>query len=279
MCENQVDDTIGQHASFAATCSRQDECRPSCVACCFVLIRIQTIEDIQRHRYNLTIVKTLYVVGNWKSNKTIQETKDWFDAFAPRASEIPQHVTVILSPSFTLLPYAKQRIAEANLPIQLAAQNVSPFGPGAYTGEVSASQIAEMAQWTLIGHSERRANFAEETEMLQSKVEQARHAGLRTIFCVQDKAVPVIAGVDIVAYEPIWAIGTGKTDTPENAAGVLGGIKDAHGLPVGIYGGSVKAENVASFVSQPGIDGVLPGGASLDPGEFLSLIKNAASSV
>ena len=108
-------------------------------------------------------------------------------------------------------------------------------------------------------------------------VEKAKAAGLRIIYCVQDDSTAVPKGVDVIAYEPVWAIGTGKTDTPENANSVVSSIKVKTGATTVIYGGSITADNVALFTAQPAIDGVLPGGASLDPLKYARLITQAQS--
>ena len=222
----------------------------------------------------------LLIAGNWKSNKGIAEAQDWLRQFNIKyqMSNVKwEHATVVLCVSFTLLYPLKQEIARLKLPIQLGAQDASPFPEGAYTGEVSARQVREFAGWVIIGHSERRKLFGESDELLAKKVDQANNAGLQIIYCVPDDTTIVPPGVGIVAYEPIWAIGTGKSDTPENANQVVRSIKERTHAPMVIYGGSVTADNVVSFLSQEAIDGVLPGGASLDPEKFASLIKNACN--
>lgn len=176
---------------------------------------------------------------------------------------------VVICAPFTILS------ALHTAPFIMGAQDVSEFPEGAYTGEVSARQIKEFADWVIIGHSERRKYFSETDSVLQKKVDQAKKVGLKIIYCVPDVATIVPQAIDVVAYEPVWAIGTGKTDTPENANGVISNIKARTRVTTAIYGGSVVPANVASFVSQPAIDGVLPGGASLDPQKFAALIANA----
>lgn len=215
----------------------------------------------------------LLIAGNWKSNKGIAEAQDWIRRFNAKW----ENTTVVLCVPFTLLYFVKQEIEKCRLFIELGAQDVSPFPGGAYTGEVSARQIKELGRWVIIGHSERRQQFGETDEILEKKVSQARSAGLRVIYCVPDDAAAVPAGVDVVAYEPVWAIGTGKSDTPQNANRVIESIKLKTHAQVVIYGGSVTQENVVSFISQEAIDGVLPGGVSLDSEKFASLIKNACS--
>lgn len=214
-------------------------------------------------------MKHLLIAGNWKSNKTISEAMEWL----LKLSAI--HRTIVLCVPYTLLSVMKKEIDRLKLPIGLGAQDVSPFDEGAYTGEVTARMVKELADWVIIGHSERRKYFSETDEMLKNKVDKAQKAGLKIIFCVGDDATPVPAGVDVVAYEPVWAIGTGKTDLPENANAVISSIKSKTGVPLVIYGGSVTAQNVASFTAQPLIDGVLPGGASLDPEKFRCLVEAA----
>jgi len=127
----------------------------------------------------------------------------------------------------------------------------------------------------IIGHSERRKNFGETDDILAKKVQQAKSAGLKIIYCVPDGNTDVPQGVDVVAYEPVWAIGTGESDTPEHANTVVADIKATSQVHTVLYGGSVTPDNVASFVAQPDIDGALPGGASLNAGTFAALIGNA----
>lgn len=215
--------------------------------------------------------KTLFIAGNWKSNKTLAESKIWIDQFQGVSGD----ATVVLCVPYTLLSYFHDVLAAKHANIALGAQNISPFGAGAYTGEVTADQVKEFAQWVILGHSERRKHFGETDEILGQKVKQSLEAGLRVIYCVQDEHTGVPAGVQAVAYEPVWAIGTGKTDSPENANAVIQTIKKTTGVPTCIYGGSVTAENVKSFVTMDAIDGVLSGGASLDPGKFQQLISAA----
>lgn len=210
--------------------------------------------------------KSLFIAGNWKSNKTRAAAVDWLEKFNQTLPQI-KNITVILGVPFPLLEFFHDKLT-------IAAQDVSPFQEGAYTGEVAASQIKEFANWVIIGHSERRKFFLEDDMLVFEKAKRAKEQGLSVIFCVQDEKTPIPPHVDVVAYEPIWAIGTGKSDTPENANAVVTVIKQRfQGLV--IYGGSVTDENVKSFVSQSSIDGVLPGGASLDPVKFANLITAA----
>lgn len=223
-------------------------------------------------------MKPLLIAGNWKSNKTTAEALLWLQDFKNHIIPIPSYITVVLCVPFTLLYTVKETIKRDSLPLVLGAQNVSAFPEGAQTGEESARMVRDLADWVIIGHSERRKNFNETDEILRQKVEQAHRAGLKIIYCVPDDKTPIPAHVDVVAYEPVFAIGTGTTDTPKHANDIIGSIKAYSQVSTVLYGGSVTAENVALFVSQRAIDGVLPGGASLDPEKFANLISAAAKS-
>jgi len=163
---------------------------------------------------------------------------------------------------------------EQMLPIGLGAQDISSFEEGAYTGEVSAKQVKEFANFVIIGHSERRNNFGENDNILFKKFKLAKENGLIVIFCVQGKETKIPENADVIAYEPINAIGTGNPDTPENAENVAAYFKANFKVPAVLYGGSVTASDVNSFSQMPSIDGVLVGKASLDPEEFYAIIQN-----
>ena len=224
-------------------------------------------------------MKQIMVAGNWKSNKTVEEGKKWIEEFRVLSSKfkVTENVKIILCVPFTLLFPLKELITTYKLPLELGAQDVSPYGEGAYTGEVNGKQIKELAEWVIIGHSERRQHFGETDTVLREKVNQAKISQLKIIYCVPDAKTMVPKTVDIVAYEPVWAIGTGKTDTPENANAITETIKNQTNVTDVIYGGSIKPDNVSSFVSQPAIDGVLPGGASLSAASFSQLIVHATN--
>ncbi len=224
-------------------------------------------------------MKPAIIAGNWKSNKTIAETKQWLTQLASYKQQLQalSDVQLILCAPYTALYILQEEVQFFGLPILTGAQDLSPFVDGAYTGAVSARMVRELVQYVIIGHSERRKYFAETDEMLQKKVDQAKSVGLHVIYCVPDGETKVATGSDIVAYEPVWAIGTGKTDTPENANSVISTIKQKSGLQKALYGGSIVPDNVVSFLSQPEIDGVLLGGASLDPGKFFDLISKVSS--
>lgn len=236
-------------------------------------------------------MKKLFIVANWKSNKTSQQAKDWLAEISNIKSCLPvcrqarsadrsqisniENKEIIICSSFTLFSIVKSSITDYQLPFKVGAQDISPFASGAYTGEVRGEQIKEFADYVIIGHSERRQNFVETDEIVSKKVEMANKYNLTPIFCIQDGKTIIPSGVKIVAYEPIFAIGTGNPDTPENAENVARLIKEKNEIDYVLYGGSVTLKNVKNFTQTPNINGVLVGGSSLDPKEFLEIIKNA----
>jgi len=224
-------------------------------------------------------MKKLFIVANWKSHKTIKETEQWLHDFHKGLNSKQVSLRskeIIIAPSFNLLEHAHYSSNNLKFILSFAAQNVSCFDEGPYTGEVSARQIRELVSYVIIGHSERREHFAEDQSMIDQKIQQALKYELVPILCISNLGQIKNEKLKmIVAYEPLFAIGSGKPDTPENASEVSGKIKEVLGkIPV-LYGGSVSSENVSSFTKMPNIDGVLVGGASLDPRGFLEIINNA----
>lgn len=223
------------------------------------------------------------MAGNWKMFKGPTETLAFFDRF-----EAPDGVDVVVCPPFVSLEAA---VGE-EWPIY--AQNVHWAEEGAFTGEISAGMLVEIGvQGALVGHSERRRYFGETDASVRARAEAALEAGLRVIACVGESEAEREGGLTeqvlerqvavlprhpdlVIAYEPVWAIGTGKTATPETAQEAHALIKSLHDTRV-LYGGSVKPENAAALLAQPAIDGALVGGASLDPDSFSELCRIAAS--
>jgi len=230
----------------------------------------------------------MLIAGNWKMFKGPQETRTFVESFRP-----PESVDVVLCP-----PYVSLEAAVGG-PHAIYAQNVHWESTGAYTGEVSAEMLLELGvQGALVGHSERRQHFGETDEMVARRARSALEAGLGVIACVgetleqresgdtelvlkiQVEAIAFAAGEHeklVIAYEPMWAIGTGKTATPEQAEEAHRFIKGLIDRPV-LYGGSVKPENAAELLAQPSLDGALVGGASLDPDSFAAICLAASRS-
>lgn len=243
-----------------------------------------------------------FVAGNWKMNGSLAENAALLAAIKPALVGIEVAVCVPF-------PYLAQvQAALTGSSIAWGAQNLSEQGKGAYTGEVSAAMLLDFAcRYVIVGHSERRSLYGESDELVAKKYIAAQAAGLTPILCVGESlqeresgvteqvvarqldAVISAAGVTslakaVVAYEPVWAIGTGKTASPEQAQAVHAFIRgkiaalDA-GIAAGLviqYGGSVKASNAAELMAQPDIDGGLIGGASLVADEFIAICRAAA---
>jgi triosephosphate isomerase len=243
------------------------------------------------------------MAGNWKMYKTPADTQAFFEKFAPLAANA-EHCEVVICPPFTNLAAAVKAVEGTR--IRVGAQNLHWAKDGAYTGEISAAMIkASGCSHVIIGHSERRQYFGETDESVQKKTVAALAEGLIPIVCVGERlehreggkteAVLVaqckggICGLTpeqfakvIIAYEPVWAIGTGKTATPEIAADahrvIRQQIRDIFGADAGgavriLYGGSVKPDNTRTLMAQPEIDGVLVGGASLEAASFASIVN------
>ncbi|HEX5929772.1 MAG TPA: triose-phosphate isomerase [Solirubrobacterales bacterium] len=246
--------------------------------------------------------RTPYIAANWKMNKTVAEAAEFVDALLPRIAAT-QHDVVICPPFTALTAVVERRYGTA---VKVAAQNMHEEGSGAYTGEVSAPMLVELdVEAVVLGHSERRQHFCESDEALARKVPAALAAGLEPILCVGEseeardageteevlerQLQADLAGLEstqltevVIAYEPIWAIGTGRTATPEQAQEVCAFIRDVVRMRGGaadelriLYGGSVKPGNAAELLALPDVDGALVGGASLDAGDFAAIVEAA----
>jgi triosephosphate isomerase (TIM) len=243
------------------------------------------------------------MAANWKMHKTIEETERFLAEFLPAAGD--GSVEVVVCPPYPSLKAAVEHCAQSR--VRVAAQNMHEAESGAFTGEVSAPMLVEIGvDGAILGHSERREHFGDTDAALARKVPAALRAGLLPILCVgeseaeRDAAetgdvlgrqvaadladVPDEQIADVViAYEPIWAIGTGRTATPEQAQEAIALIRglvaergtDAADRMRIIYGGSVKRDNAAELVAADDIDGALVGGASLDPGDFAAIVAAA----
>jgi len=247
-----------------------------------------------------------FVAGNWKMFKTVEEARHLVSELVPGLQAV-NDVEKVLCPPFTTLLAVSALLEGTN--IGLGAQNMHWESSGAFTGEIAPAMVAEICHYVILGHSERRAYFGETDATVNKKVRAAITHNLIPIVCVGETLIEYEAGrteevvyrqiklgfaeigpIDgdsiVVAYEPVWAIGTGKAATGSGANSVIANvirpaIKELCGDQVALamrvlYGGSVKAENAKEFFSQPDIDGALVGGASLKPGEFIPITQAAA---
>lgn len=222
-------------------------------------------------------MKDIWIIANWKSNKTISEALEWVDIVGPKLPK-RDNLKVVVCPDFESLSEVKKAVMVGNYPLLVGAQDVSPFDIGSYTGEEPAKLLKELINVVIVGHSERRQNFGETDELVAEKTKKVLQNMLIPVVCVQDESIPVPEYVELVAYEPIFAIGTGTPDTPENADTVATEIKKRSGSNVTVlYGGSVTSENAKIFLQKENISGLLIGKASLDPEEFLKIVEVASN--
>jgi triosephosphate isomerase len=249
------------------------------------------------------MVRRCLIAGNWKMHKTPEETGTFIEALLPKLPELPD-VEVLLIPPYTSLESAGRRLAGS--PVQLGAQDVFQEASGAYTGAISAPMLVACGcRYVLVGHSERRHVFGDDDAAVRRKLGAALDGALLPILCVGEtleerrsgktealltrQLSVALEGIDagamermVIAYEPVWAIGTGETATPEQAQEAIAGIRawlsTQFDRPTAerariLYGGSVKPENTAELLAEPDIDGLLVGGASLDPEAFAAIVE------
>ena len=255
------------------------------------------------------MARTPLIAGNWKMNLNHMEAVGLVQKLAWTLQDKrhdPAKSEVVVLPSFTNLRTVQTLIEGDRLELAYGAQDVSPFDDGAYTGDVSATMLAKLGcSYVLVGHSERRQYYNEDDKLVNAKAKKAVERGLTPIVCVgegievreeMDQVAFTIAHVEealggltleqigslVVAYEPVWAIGTGRVATPDDAQEVCGAIREwigqwydqgiAQDIRI-LYGGSVKASNARSIMAQPDVDGCLVGGASLVVEEFSAIAR------
>ena len=247
-------------------------------------------------------MRTPLIAGNWKMNTTLDEAVVLARSVRDGIDGIP-NVTKVVCPPFVSLAAVRDVLAGST--VHVGAQNAHPEAAGAFTGEVSLTMVQGLAEFVILGHSERRAMFSETDAGVAGKAVAAAGAGLRPIVCVGeplqvrergdavqtvcDQLAASLSGYSdwpmlVVAYEPVWAIGTGRAASVEIAQEMMGGLRRAlaglggavaSAAPI-LYGGSVDGRNMASFMEQPDVDGALVGGASLRADEFTRIVEEAA---
>ena len=243
------------------------------------------------------------IAGNWKMNTTVSEAIRLVNELH-RGLDAVDNVDKVICPPFISLATVRELIKGSS--IKLGAQNIYFEEMGAYTGEISPLMLADLCEFVIIGHSERRHYFNETGEIVNKKIVAALRAGLKPILCIgesfeenetgrtkevlTEQLRSSLAGIDylsglIIAYEPLWAIGTGRAATGKQANGTIGFIRQTISQKYGkriapdlriLYGGSVTADNIAEFIQQPEIDGALVGGASLKADQFLSIVRQTS---
>jgi len=248
-------------------------------------------------------MRTPVIAGNWKMNTTVGEAVALVKAMQEEL-DIIINVEKVICPPFVSLDRVGELIKSSS--IKLGAQNLYFTEKGAYTGEISPLMVAELCEFVIIGHSERRQHFGDTGEVVNKKTIAALKVGLKPIVCIGEKLaeneadkteevltgqlLSALADIDyqsnmVIAYEPIWAIGTGKAATGSQANETIAFIRQgiakrydnnsARSIRI-LYGGSVTADNIAEFIGQSDIDGALVGGASLKADQFLSIVRQAA---
>jgi len=253
--------------------------------------------------------------ANWKMNKGASETEDFVKSFLSKLHGHDFPCEIVIAPPFVSLPKLADLLHTATAgqnahAIQIAAQNCSQYDSGAYTGEISVLMLREFfVHYVILGHSERRAIFGETDAMINAKIKKAREANLKPIFCIGEtlaeregglletvlrtQVTDGLKGISdkdmgeiVIAYEPVWAIGTGVTATSQQAqdahAFVRSLVADLYGAEISgkvriQYGGSVKPGNAAELMACPDIDGALIGGAALEPQSFVEIIRNGST--
>jgi triosephosphate isomerase (TIM) len=243
------------------------------------------------------------VAGNWKMHTTVGEAVKLVKSMLSKLDKV-SGVEKVLCPPFVSLAPIRELIKGSS--IKLGAQNMFYEEKGAFTGEISPAMVADLCGYVIIGHSERRQYFNETNEIVEKKVKAAVEIGLKPILCIgerlEDKEagktekvltqqlmassdLPYFIGGLVIAYEPIWAIGTGKSATAVEANKTIGFLRQLvshmHGAVTGsnlriLYGGSVNSQNIAELMKQPEIDGTLVGGASLKAEDFLSIVEQTS---
>jgi triosephosphate isomerase len=212
----------------------------------------------------------MFLIANWKANKNLNEAYSWIDIFLKNYS-LSEDIKVIIAPPFPLILPLKEKIKNT-AQIFLAAQDLSFFEEGSFTGEVTAKTLNQLVDFVILGHSERRNYFNETNEIINKKVILAKKYSIEPILCIRNQNDPIFNQVKIISYEPPNAIGTGKNEDPDEVIK----LKQSLNLEENIfflYGGSVNEKNIEKYLQTKAIDGFLVGTASLDPFNFLNIFN------
>ncbi|MFL5682589.1 MAG: triose-phosphate isomerase [Chloroflexota bacterium] len=251
-------------------------------------------------------MRDVIIAANWKMHIGPADAGDLARTIAARTRQAG--VTRVICPTYVSLAVVRDALAESDPDVGVGAQNVHHELQGAYTGEISAPMLVGLADWVIVGHSERRRDFGESDEIIGRKLARAVESGLRPILCVGEQLAEREAGDQtevvrrqlagaleghasealataglVIAYEPVWAIGTGRNASGQDASTMADAIRTAVGegwpavadeLPI-LYGGSVTSANIGEFLAEPAVDGALVGGASLKPDEMAGIVARA----
>lgn len=216
-----------------------------------------------------------YCIANWKANKNLKEAIEWLNFFLQQLIQHPilnDDIKIVICPPYSLLYPLAQRLKNFKN-VYLGAQNLSAFENGSFTGEITAGMIKDVIQYAIIGHSERRKYFYETEMQIEKKIILAKKHHIEPILCIRDEKDKIFPQVKIVAYEPVYAIGTGTNESPEKVL-LMKKKLNLNSTTIFLYGGSVNEENVKQYIATGKIDGFLVGAASLDPLKFSQIINS-----
>lgn len=211
-----------------------------------------------------------YFIANWKANKNLVQANQWLDEFLT-FTPTDKSVRIVICPPFSLLYPVKEKISKFSN-IYLGAQDLSQYEEGSFTGEVTVKTLSGLVDYAIIGHSERRKYFAEKYDLLLKKTNLAKKYDIEPVFCIRDEKDQIPEGVEIVAYEPLNAIGTGQNEPVERVLEMKKKLQLTYQISF-LYGGSLDKNNATAYLKSGDINGLLIGGSSLNPSEFYDIVN------